>query len=307
MAAKGILVGGGTGFVGKRLGELLVSKGFNVTNISRMPAAKNISWTHLDEHGIPAGTVGVVNCAGQQFMDFTKAWTPGFKQNILNSRVRTTQTLSNAINKSVNKPQVFVLITGVGAYEPSDHKKYDESSPTTGNDFFSKLLVEWEKAAQVSPPTRLVIIRSGAVLGRDGGMIKNMFLPFFFGVGGPIGNGQQYLPWIHLDDLVRLIHFAIENPDVKGILNGVAPHVIRNIDFTKAFARALSRPAIIPVPETILNIALNPERAMIMTKGQNVTPKRVLDYGFKYKYDNIDAACKSVAHLFPQKQPFSEM
>lgn len=78
-----------------------------------------------------------------------------------------------------------------------------------------------------------VIIRSGAVLGRDGGMIKNMFLPFFFGVGGPIGNGQQYLPWIHLDDLVRLIHFAIENPDVKGILNGVAPQVIRNIDFTK--------------------------------------------------------------------------
>ncbi|VVD04306.1 unnamed protein product [Leptidea sinapis] len=128
-------------------------------------------------------------------------------------------------------------------------------------------------------------------------MIKNMIVPFFFGLGGPLGSGQQYLPWIHVEDLTSLILFAIENENVKGVLNGVAPQVITNADFTKSFARAMSRPAFIPVPEFALNYLLHEERAMLMTKGQHVTPTRVLEYGFKYKYDNIDAACKECAHL----------
>ncbi|XP_072947794.1 epimerase family protein SDR39U1 [Epargyreus clarus] len=302
MAARKVLIGGGTGFVGRHLGELLTNNGYRVVNVSRMPGANNISWSTLESSGLPACTCAVVNCAGQMFMDFTRRWTPGFKQNVQNSRVYTTRALSKAINESQDKPKVFVLITGVGAYEPSETKKYDESSPTTGTDFFSKLLVYWEKAASVDPPVRLVIIRSGAVLGRTGGMIQNMFLPFYLGVGGRIGSGKQYLPWIHVHDLTRLIQFAIENENVTGILNGVAPQVITNEEFTKAFAKALSRPAFFPVPEAILNFLLHEERAMIMTKGQHVTPKRVLDYGFKYDYDNIDAACKEFAYLFPAKK-----
>ncbi|XP_075978473.1 epimerase family protein SDR39U1 isoform X2 [Anticarsia gemmatalis] len=268
-----------------------------------MPGANNISWTTLEHQGLPKQTSAVVNLAGQQFMDFTKTWTPGFKQNVRNSRVYTTKALATAINKSTEKPKVFVVITGVGAYEPSFQQKYDESSPTTGIDFFSRLTVEWEKAAQVEPPVRLVIIRSGAVLGRWGGMIKNMFLPFFLGLGGRIGSGKQYLPWIHIEDLARLILFAIENENVKGVLNGVAPQVITNEEFTKSFAKALNRPAVFPVPETMLNLLLNQERAMIMTKGQYVVPKRVLDYGFQYNYSDIDNACREFAHLFPKKHP----
>ncbi|KAL4707676.1 hypothetical protein ACJJTC_014857 [Scirpophaga incertulas] len=267
-----------------------------------MPAANNISWSTLEVAGLPKQTYAVVNCAGQQFMDFTKTWTPGFKQNVQNSRVYTTKALAKAINDSQNKPKVFVVLTGVGAYEPSEVNKYDETSPTTGSDFFSKLTVQWEKAARIEPPVRLVIIRSGAVLGRWGGMIKNMFLPFYFGVGGRIGSGRQYLPWIHVNDLTRLIQFAIENDKVEGVLNGVAPQVITNEEFTKSFAKALGRPAIFPVPEMILDFFLHKERAMIMTKGQHVVPKRVLDYGFKYRYDNIDEACKEFAYLFPKKQ-----
>ncbi|XP_047534526.1 epimerase family protein SDR39U1 [Vanessa atalanta] len=298
MAAKKVLIGGGTGFVGTRTNKLLRASDYNVVNISRMPAANNISWTSLEASGLPSNTCAVVNLAGQQFMDFTKIWTPGFKQNVLNSRVFTTRALATAINKSKNKPKVFVLVTGVGAYEPSETNKYDESSPSTGNDFFSKLLVEWEKAAYVDPPVRLVIIRSGVVLGREGGMIKNMILPFFFGLGGPIASGKQFLPWIHIEDLTRLIQFSIENQEVKGILNGVAPQVITNVDFTKAFAKALSRPAFFTVPEFVLNILLHKERAMMLTKGQHVTPKRTLEYGFQFKYPNIDAACAECAHLF---------
>ncbi|KAG6459443.1 hypothetical protein O3G_MSEX011394 [Manduca sexta] len=268
-----------------------------------MPAANNISWSTLEVSGLPKATCAVVNCAGQQFMDFTKSWTPGFKQNVQNSRIYTTKALAKAINQSQDKPKVFVLITGVGAYEPSESNKYDESSPTTGLDFFSRLVVDWEKAAQVDPPVRLVVIRSGAVLGRWGGMIKNMFVPFYLGVGGRIGTGKQYLPWIHLNDLTRLIQFAIENDNVKGILNGVAPQVITNEEFTKSFASALGRPALFPVPEAILNFLLNEERAMIMTKGQYVVPKRVMEYGFKYEYPEIDQACKEFSHLWPKQDP----
>ncbi|KAI5645411.1 NAD dependent epimerase/dehydratase family domain-containing protein [Phthorimaea operculella] len=300
--AKKVLIGGGTGFIGQRLGELLRASKYDIVNVSRMPAASNISWTHVQDSGLPENTHAVVNCAGQQFMDFTKMWTPGFKQNVQNSRVFTTRALAKAINGMKKKPEVFVVITGVGAYTPSMDKKYDEHSEVTPSDFFSRLVVEIEAAAkEVDPSVRLVIIRSGAVIGRWGGMIKNMFLPFFFGVGGRIGSGKQYLPWIHVDDLARMIQFAIERKEVSGVLNGVAPQVITNEDFTQAFAQALHRPALIPVPETILNLLLNEERAMIMTKGQHVIPKRVLEYKFEYKFPTISSACKDVAHLFPKK------
>ncbi|XP_034831233.1 epimerase family protein SDR39U1 [Maniola hyperantus] len=300
MVSRTVLVGGGTGFVGSRLNKLLKANNFNVINVSRMPAANNVSWTAIESSGLPSATSAVVNLAGQQFMDFTKAWTSGFKQNVYNSRVYTTRALATAINKSQQQPKVFVLVTGVGAYEPSETTKYDESSPTTGQDFFSQLLVDWEKAASVNPPVRLVIIRSGVVIGREGGMIKNMFLPFYLGLGGPIASGKQFLPWIHVEDLIRLIQFSIECQEVKGILNGVAPHIITNAEFTKAFAKALSRPAIFPVPEFILNFLLNEERAMLLTKGQHVTPKRTLEYGFKFKYPKIEDACAECAHLFPK-------
>lgn len=303
MAARNIVVGGGTGFIGQHLCKLATSKGYNVLNVSRMPGTSNISWSILELQGLPKQTYAVVNLAGQQFMDFTKSWTPGFKQNVHNSRVYTTKQLSEAIRKSENKPKVFVLVTGVGAYEPSDSKIYNESSPTTGRDFFSRLTVEWEKAANVDQPCRLVIIRSGAVLGRWGGMIKNMFVPFYLGLGGRIGNGKQFLPWIHIHDLAQLILFAIEHDHVQGVLNGVAPHVITNEQFTKSFAKALRRPAVLPVPEGILNFFLHHERAMIVTKGQHVIPKRALDYGFRYKYENIDDACNEVAHLWPKMHP----
>ncbi|XP_023936733.2 epimerase family protein SDR39U1 [Bicyclus anynana] len=265
-----------------------------------MPAATSISWTAVESSGLPPDTTAVVNLAGQHFMDFTKSWTPGFKQNVYNSRIFTTRSLATVINKSQKKPKVFVLVTGVGAYEPSETNRYDESSPSTGQDFFSKLLVDWEKAAYVDPPVRPVIIRSGVVIGREGGMIKNMFLPFYLGLGGKISTGKQYLPWIHIEDLTRLIQFAIENEEVKGILNGVAPQVITNAEFTKAFAKSLRRPAIFPVPEFILNMLLNEERAMMLTKGQHVTPKRTMEYGFKYKYPTIEDACGECAHLIPK-------
>ncbi|VEN59572.1 unnamed protein product [Callosobruchus maculatus] len=293
-----VLIGGGTGFIGSALRNLLRFKGYGITVVSRMPGPSRISWNELIVNGLPKDTTAVVNLAGQNVMDFTRRWTAGFKQNVYNSRVYTTSTLAKAINDASVKPSVFVTISGVGAYKPDPKKEYTEESPCGDFDFFSKLCKDWESAAKLSLESkekcRLVTIRSGVVLGREGGMIKQLYLPFYLGLGGPIGMGEQFMPWIHIDDLASLIVYAIENPKVEGVLNGVAPTPCTNKEFSLAFGKALHRPAFIPVPSFVFDILLNKERAVMVTEGQIVIPKKTLSTGFKYKYPNIDTACKAL-------------
>ncbi|CAH1968281.1 unnamed protein product [Acanthoscelides obtectus] len=241
--AGSVLIGGGTGFIGSALRNVLKSKGYGVTVISRMPGPSRISWNELNHKGLPKDTTAVVNLAGQNVMDFTRRWTAGFKQNVYNSRVNTTATLAKLISEAVEKPSVFVTISGVGAYKPDPQKEYTEESPCGEFDFFSKLCKDWEKAAELNcdakQKCRVVTIRSGVVLGREGGMIKQLYLPFYLGLGGPIGTGNQYMPWIHIDDLTSLIVYAIENPKVEGVLNGVAPVPCTNKEFSLVSFRTL--------------------------------------------------------------------
>lgn len=309
MACKGhVLIGGGTGFVGSALKHLLLSKKFDVTVVSRMPGPSRITWFDVESNGLPEGVTAVVNLAGQNILDPLQRWTPGFKQNVWNSRVNTTKTLAKAIACSEIKPQVFVTVSGVGIYNPCSDEVYDEySSIGEPFDFLSKLAIEWEKAAALPSEAgvRQAIIRSGVVLGRSGGMIQQLFIPFFFGAGGPIASGKQPLPWIHIKDLCNLFVFTIENPSVSGILNGVAPQVINNQEFTAAFASALNRPAIVRTPEFVLNLMFSKERAKIMTMGQKVAPKRVQELGFTYEYPEICSASRSLSHFFYSKaKPF---
>lgn len=233
-----IFSGGGTGFIGSALCKLLKTKGYGVTVVSRMPGTQRISWNDLQTNGLPKETTAVVNLAGQNVMDVSRRWTAGFKQNVFNSRINTTKLLARKIDEvKTNKPSVFITMSGVGIYKPDQNKQYTEESMCDEFDFFSKLCNEWEKAALLHTETqkhcRLVTIRSGVVLGRDGGMIKQLYLPFFLGLGGPVGNGTQYMPWIHIDDLTSFIVYAIENPNVHGVVNGVAPNPCTNKDFTK--------------------------------------------------------------------------
>lgn len=199
-----------------------------------MPGPQRMSWHDLQKQGLPHDTTAVVNLAGQNVLDVKQRWSEGFKQNVWNSRINTTTSLAKAITNAQKAPKVFVILTGVGVYEPSNITEYNEDSTFREFDFFSKLCGEWEKAAKLptSVSCRQVIIRSGVVLGHDGGMIKQLYLPFFFGLGGPVSPGNQYLPWIHIDDLIRLITYSIENSHVNGILNGVAPHLITNEQFS---------------------------------------------------------------------------
>ena len=145
--------------------------------------------------------------------------------------------------------------------------------------------------------TRKSIFFSGIALGRDGGMINNMYLPFFFGVGGQIGSGKQWLPWVHVDDVSGIIKYAIEEEHVSGILNAVAPESANNKDFTNAFAKAMFRPAFFPVPEFAVNLMFGPERGQMLLTGQKVIPKRVLDSGYVFKYPDLASACKECSRF----------
>ncbi|XP_077292774.1 epimerase family protein SDR39U1 [Arctopsyche grandis] len=288
------LVGGGTGFIGKHLISLLKSKGVETLAISRKPGSNTITWDDISKNGLPSGTTSVVNVAGENVLDFTKRWTDSFKSNVYKSRVDTTKLLSKAISKSSSPPNAFIVISGVGIYPPSDTAKYDENSKVAGFDFLSKLCHDWESATHLddNKSCRVVSIRSGVVLGRNGGMIKNLYVPFFLGLGGPIGSGKQYLPWIHIDDLTSLISFCIDK-NVNGIVNGVAPDSTNNLQFSNAFAKSLSRPAFFPAPEFVFNIIYGKERAIMITQGQRVIPKRALEHGFQFKYPDIQSACDS--------------
>lgn len=266
-----------------------------------MPGLSHITWTDLDKNGLPSDTSAVVNLAGQNVLDPTRRWTPGFKQNVWSSRINTTTSIVRAIQHASNKPEVFINISGVSNYKPHEKKVYTEDDPSEEYDFMSKLCIEWEKAATLSKDVgvRNVKIRTGVVLGREGGMIASLILPFWFGFGGPVGAGKQALPWIHVDDLCNLIKFSIENPKVEGVLNGVAPQIVTNGEFSKAFAKALWRPALIPLPEFAVDLLFSKERSVLLTSGARVKPKRTLETGFKYEYGDIFPACKQVGTLFP--------
>lgn len=217
-----------------------------------------------------------------------------------NSRINSTSLIVRAIKSAAEKPEVFINISGVSNYKPDDKKIYTEDDPSQEYDFMSKLCIEWEKAATISKDVRVrnVKIRTGVVLGREGGMINSLILPFWFGFGGPVGEGKQPLPWIHIADLCNLIKFSIENPKVEGVLNGVAPQIVTNGEFSKSFAKALWRPALIPLPEFVVDTLFSKERSVLLTTGAKIKPKRTLETGFKYELGEIFPACKEVGSLF---------
>ncbi|XP_011635264.1 epimerase family protein SDR39U1 isoform X1 [Pogonomyrmex barbatus] len=293
MTLKHVVIGGGTGFIGSQLIKSLSLEGISCTCISRMPGPNRISWNNLERYGLPENTSAVINVAGQNILDIKQRWSPGFKQNVRNSRVKTTKTLADSVQNT--KATVFATISGVSYYKPNN-TIYTEESKCESYDFLSRLCHDWEEAAKLPEDCniRQVTIRSGVVLGRSGGMIKEIYPQFFVGLGGSIGTGNQYMPWIHITDLVNMFMFVLKNNNVHGILNGVAPQLITNKEFTKAFAVAMKRPAIIPLPSFLLKILLNEERAKIMLEGQKVMPKRVTELGFQYQYPDIESACKQL-------------
>ncbi|XP_074023636.1 epimerase family protein SDR39U1-like isoform X1 [Numenius arquata] len=290
------LPGGGTGFVGRALTQLLRSHGHEVTHISRQGGKDRISWEELSHSGLPLCDA-VVNLAGENVLNPFHRWNDAFCREVISSRVETTKTLAKAIADAEQPLRAWVLITGVGYYRPSPTVEYTEDSPGGDFDFFSHLVSSWEAAALTpGSPARGVVVRSGIALGRGGGAISQMLWPFRLGLGGPLGSGLQPFPWIHIRDLAGIVCHALENEHLQGILNGVAPSspYTSNGTFAQELAAALGRPALLPVPAWAVRAVFGAERAVMLLEGQRVVPKHTLESGYHFIFPDLSGALKDI-------------
>jgi len=297
---KLILVTGATGMIGSKLTKKLSELGYSVGSISRNPnkSKSQLPWCqfHIDYNkpdelkDYISKSYGVINLAGASIAD--KKWTPEYKKEILDSRINSTKMIVDAINLSPNKPKVLINGSAIGIYGNTADKEIDEKSPT-GNGFLAEVTVRWEnEAKRLNSNVRLVLARTGVVLDENGGALEKMIMPFKFFVGGPIGSGRQWLSWIHIDDLVNLFIWSIENP-ISGPINFTAPNPVIMSEFAKELGKVMSRPSIFPVPEFVLKLILGESSAMV-TNSNKVIPKVALENNFKFTYINLNSALKSI-------------
>jgi uncharacterized protein (TIGR01777 family) len=299
-----VIIAGGSGFLGSALRHELTSNGHEVLVLTRQnpdvfpsePRVAYVSWTPNGQAGgwAPAinGADAVVNLAGESIA--AKRWTEGQKQKIRDSRLGATRSLTAAIRQAARPPTVLVSGSAVGYYGNRGDETLTEISPP-GDDFLARVARDWEAAAdEVAPSTRLVLTRTGIVLDRRGGALAKMLPPFRMFVGGPLGSGTQYMPWIHKEDWLRLVVFAISHEGARGALNATAPNPVRNAEFSKALGRALKRPSLLPAPEFALRLALGEMADALLLGSQRALPVRATDLGFSFRYSNIDEALASV-------------
>lgn len=304
-----IVIAGGTGFLGVALAETFAEEGHDVRVLTRalrpgesrhdpgtgVPGVTRVGWRPDGRAGTTADVVNgvdaVVNLAGASLGD--ARWTPQRKAVLHDSRIFPTRTLAAAITESQIRTPVLVSASGVNYYG-TGNEPVTESAPA-GHDFLAELCQEWEREAlrAQSAATRVIVVRSGLVLERSGGMLPRMMRPFRFFVGGRLGSGRQYLSWIHRIDWVELVRWIIDTPTIAGAVNATAPVPVTNREFARALGRALHRPALLPVPPLALRIVLGEMAALALT-GQRVIPQCALSQKFHFRYPEIDLAFRGI-------------
>lgn len=293
-----VIVFGGSGFIGKHLTSYLIKKGYEVVLVSRSKRHSQdsqicyVTWSELQDNLEPLEAADAfVNFSGETI---NQHWTPKAKTRILESRINSTKNVAHFVQKLISKPKVVINSSAVGIYGMSESDLYDEASQPGNNDFLARIVYEWERAADaIEPYTRLVKLRLGVVLGTDGGALPKMLLPYKLFVGGKIGNGKQWLSWIHIDDLVRLIEFCIIDEKVKGPINATTPSPVMNDEFGRAIASIMGKPHFFPVPSLILRVMLG-EMSQIVLNGQKVLPLKAIESGFTFTYPTVDLALKDL-------------
>jgi uncharacterized protein (TIGR01777 family) len=277
-----ISMSGATGFIGDMLIKRFFEKGWPVNVIDRQ--SLTLDDKEFIEKKIEGSDV-VINLAGAPVL---KRWNEGYKKEIYDSRIDTTRKITIAIRNARRKPLVFISGSAIGIYNSKE--THTEESRHFAADFMGKVCRDWEhEALEAAVSTRVVIFRTGVVLGQNGGALKTMYTPFKFGLGGIIGNGKQSFSWIHITDLMNAFVFAIENESFSGIVNAVAPDPTTNYHFTKTFGKVLNQPAIMRVPEFALKLMYG-EGSQALTSGQNVLPEKLLKAGFTFSFPTIEKA-----------------
>lgn len=277
---KTVAITGSSGFVGTNLKKAFEKKGFNVIGIKRDILKDSKKLTSIIER-----TDLLINLAGANIIN---RWTDTYKEKLFKSRIHTTEALIDAISKADKKPSLFISTSAIGIYK--NHSCHTEESYDYKDDFLANLCKRWEIEAlkAESLKVRTVVFRFGIVLG-EGGALEKMLTPFNFGLGGTIGDGTQNFSYIHIDDLINAYEFVYENKNCHGIYNLTAPTPTTNYTFTKVLGKILKRPTILPIPKFILKLIFS-EGAKVLTDGQCVKPKRLLDTGFIFNFKTIESA-----------------
>ncbi|CAM4013604.1 TIGR01777 family oxidoreductase [Vibrio neonatus] len=293
-----ILITGGTGFIGRSLIKQLIPHQMTILTRDCDKAAEQLKHVNpnclqfidsLQSFNCLSEFDAVINLAGEPIVD--KRWSEQQKQRICDSRWGLTQQLVELIHQSSTPPKVFISGSAVGIYGDQKQLIVDENSPYQAKGFPNYVCQKWEEIAKQaqSPSTRVITIRTGIVLGTQGGALNKMLLPYKLGVGGPIGAGQQYMPWIHIEDMVRAIQFLLETQTAQGVFNMVAPHPITNKEFSQTLAKTLSRPHVLFTPKFVLKLALG-ESSCLLFDSVKAKPKHLTELGFTFTYSRVQPA-----------------
>jgi uncharacterized protein len=295
-----IVIAGGTGFIGAALTGGLRVAGHDVVVLTRQSGALPqglASWSPDGTAGAWArvldGADAVINLAGARLDE--KRWTESRKRVLAESRILATRSLAVAISEAVPPPAVFLSSSAVGYYGPRAEEPVTESD-CPGSDFLARLVVRWEDEATAAAAngTRVVLLRSGIVLAPDGGALARMLLPFRLGVGGPFGDGRQYMSWIHRHDWIGLARWLLTRDDARGPINATAPAPETNAAFAATLARVLRRPHFLRAPAFALRLALGEMADAALLTGQRVVPARAQALGFRFQWPALEPALRDL-------------
>lgn len=290
-----ILITGGTGFIGHQLCRNLLNHGHTLTVFSRHPdtvsalcGGQAMGIDSLNNLSSDQHFEVLINLSGEPIAD--ARWTAKRKQTLLDSRIKVTEQLINFIARAKRKPRALISGSAIGFYGDQGSNLLDEES-SPKDDFGHQLCAAWERKAMQAADlgVRVCILRIGLVVGKNGGFLKRMMLPFKLGLGGRIGDGKQWMSWIHRNDLTAMIEHLINSPHLYGVFNGTSPKPVTNEEFTQCLATVIKRPAIIPVPGFVLKSLLG-ELSTLLLGGQRIQPKRFQTEKFKFECENLEQA-----------------
>jgi uncharacterized protein (TIGR01777 family) len=284
-----VLVTGGTGFIGSALVRALAQRGEQAIVVSRRPGAGTVGWGAIEREVELADAI--VHLAGDPIAD--SRWTKARLHRMRDSRIQPTERIARAIEQATRRPSVFVSGSAVGIYGMREDDRELDEGASAGSDVLAEIVVAWESAAERARQAgvRVVHPRTGIVLGRGGGALAKMATPFRWFLGGPIGSGRQWVSWIHLQDAVRALLFAIDSHVLAGPVNVVAPNSVTMEVLAHAIAGALRRPAAIRVPAFPLRLALGRGLAEVLLTGQRALPRKLVDAGFVFNFQRVEEAC----------------
>lgn len=290
-----ILLTGGTGLIGRQLCRHWLSQGHRLTVLSRAPekvakiCGAGVRGVALLEDLGQEPVDAIVNLAGAPIAD--RPWTSRRKALLWSSRITLTETLLAWMEQREHKPQVLISGSAIGWYGDGGERELTEDSAPVIDDFASQLCIAWEETAQRAEGlgVRVVFIRTGLVLSAEGGFLSRLLLPFKLGLGGPLGNGRQWMPWIHIKDEIGLIDFLLHQKSASGPYNACAPKPVRNREFAKTLGSVLHRPAFMPMPALALKVGLG-ELSSLLLGGQKALPARLLEAGYTFEFTDLRAA-----------------